>query len=46
LNENDSGKWRDIPGQGGTKALIPNMMNLVRKTLTLKPKFKAKSKAI
>jgi len=45
LNENDSRKWRDVPGQGEAKALISNMMYLGRKTQTLKPKFKAKNKA-
>ena len=44
FNGNDSEKWRDIPGEGETKALIPNMMCLARKTLALKPKFKLKAK--
>ena len=44
MNGYDFRKWRDVPGQGETKALIPNMMYLGRKTQILKPEFKAKSK--
>jgi len=41
FNGNDSEKWRDIPGEGETKALIPNMMYLGRESQTFKPEFKS-----
>jgi len=45
LSRNEFWKWRDVPGQGATKAMIPNMMYLGRKILILKPEVKANCKA-